>query len=144
MGRPKIEMDAQMKILVCGGREYADKEFLYGFLDNLPLGLKVGDVPPVLTHLIHGDARGADHLAHGWAVMRGVQPVRVPALWDLYGLKAGVMRNISMLALNPDVVVAFPGGRGTAHMVHIAQRKGVRVICVGDWWPRKHLEAVKI
>ena len=29
----------------------------------------------------------------------------------------------------PDLVVAFPGGSGTRHMVEIAQKTGVEVIC---------------
>lgn len=31
----------------------------------------------------------------------------------------------------PDIVVAFPGGRGTAHMVRIARAAGIDVIEVG-------------
>lgn len=30
----------------------------------------------------------------------------------------------------PDLVVAFPGGRGTAHMTRIAQEAGVPVVVV--------------
>jgi ABC-type branched-subunit amino acid transport system substrate-binding protein len=32
-----------------------------------------------------------------------------------------------MLAQNPDMVLAFPGGPGTAHMVEIARTAGIRV-----------------
>lgn len=115
-----------MKILVTGGREYADKEFLYKFLDGLLV-----DEENMITHVIHGDARGADRLAHGWAVLKGIQPVRCPALWDVDGVyisRAGLIRNENMLMLNPDCVVAFPGGRGTAHMVRIAKLAGIPVI----------------
>lgn len=118
-----------MKILVCGGREYADKDFLYNYLDGFRQTWEWGEVK--LTHLIHGDARGADHLAHGWAVLHGVQPVRVPALWDLFGPKAGAIRNARMLALldlERDFVIAFAGGAGTAHMMSIARKAKARVI----------------
>ena len=37
------------------------------------------------------------------------------------------MRNRSMLALNPDLVLAFPGGIGTANMVRIAREAGILV-----------------
>jgi hypothetical protein len=120
-----------MKILVCGGREYADKEFLYEYLDKFLEVWQWGEVK--VTHVIHGDARGADHLAHGWAVTRGVQPVRVPALWDLHGPKAGAMRNAAMLALldvEKDQVIAFPGGAGTAHMVKLAVKAKVKVVVI--------------
>jgi hypothetical protein len=115
-----------MKILVCGGREFADKEFLYFFLDDL---LAAEEKP--VTHVIHGNARGADKLAHGWAVLNGIQPVACDAIWTVGGIynpQAGLVRNQRMLDLNPDLVVAFPGERGTAHMVRIAKAKKVRVM----------------
>jgi hypothetical protein len=118
-----------VKILVCGGREYADKDFLYNYLDGFRQTWEWGEVK--LTHLIHGDARGADALAHGWAVQTGIQPVKCPAMWLLYGPKAGAIRNARMLALldlERDFVIAFQGGAGTAHMMSIARKARVRVI----------------
>jgi ABC-type hemin transport system substrate-binding protein len=117
-----------MKLLVCGGREYADKEHLHEFLTDLILNeMREGKLhgQPIL---IHGDARGADRLAHGYGVENSMNVVRVPALWDVHGNKAGALRNFAMLELKPDIVVAFPGGAGTAHMVRIAKQAGVRVI----------------
>lgn len=115
-----------MKLLVCGGREYSDRDYLFSFLDDIVHAHFARDIR--ITHLIHGNARGADALAHGWAVTRGLQPVMVPALWDLHGASAGAIRNSNMLALAPDLVVAFPGARGTAHMVRIAKNANVKVI----------------
>jgi hypothetical protein len=43
--------------------------------------------------------------------------------------KAGPIRKQQMLDEGkPDLVVAFPGGRGTAHMVRIARAAGIEVI----------------
>lgn len=115
-----------MKLLVCGGREYADKQTLYSYLD-----IVLSDEENLITHVIHGNARGADKLAHGWAVLKGIQPVACDALWEVggeYNARAGLIRNENMLMLNPDLVVAFPGGRGTAHMVKIAKAAKIRVI----------------
>lgn len=44
---------------------------------------------------------------------------------------AGPIRNSFMLALGPDLVLAFPGGRGTADMVRQASEAGVAFDCVG-------------
>ena len=116
-----------MKICVCGGREYADHEYAYEFLDSVLFEMRAKGER--ITHVIHGDARGADKLAHGWAVNRGIQPVRVPALWEIFGPKAGALRNRAMLDLKPDLLVAFPGGAGTSHMVKIARESGaLRII----------------
>lgn len=115
-----------MRLLVCGGREYSDRDWLHYFLDELRITEDAAGNS--IRLLIHGDARGADRLAHGWAVDMGIQPVRVPAMWDIHGNRAGAIRNVNMLLLEPHLVVAFPGGPGTAHMVRISKAKGIRVV----------------
>lgn len=119
-----------MKILVCGGREFFDKELIYQSLDGLKSAQE--RLNDKITHVIHGNARGVDAIAHGWAVIRYMQPVMVPALWELYGPKAGAIRNENMLALKPDLVVAFPGGRGTAHMLRIAAKAKIQTLHIAQ------------
>ena len=112
-----------MKILVCGGRDYIDKARLFSELDKLK------EQYPRISHLIHGAARGADSLADAWALARGIQPVSCKANWAFFDHgRAGVFRNAAMLGLYPDLVVAFPGGRGTANMVLQARTRKVPVI----------------
>lgn len=113
-----------MKLLVCGGRNYADKQHLFATLD-------AAHRKRPITQLIHGAARGADSLAGEWCLFRGIPEIAVPAEWDKYGKRAGSIRNEVMLAMNPDGVIAFPGGSGTAHMVRIAKAAGVTV-----WEPK--------
>ena len=49
--------------------------------------------------------------------------------WEGLGRKAGPIRNQQMLDEGkPDLVVAFPGGRGTANMMRIAREAGIEVI----------------
>jgi hypothetical protein len=49
--------------------------------------------------------------------------------WDGLGRKAGPIRNQRMLDEGkPDLVIAFPGGRGTADMVRRAREAGVEVV----------------
>src|SRR5690606_26793755 len=82
--------------------------------------------------LIHGDARGADRLGGEWAKVRGVQEVKCPANWDAHGKSAGYRRNSAMLLLKPDLVVAFPGGAGTASMVRMAKNNYIEVVEIPD------------
>ncbi len=128
-----------MNLLVCGGRDYgviverkeADTVRMYAILDDFALSAREAHDP--INVVIHGAAEGADKLADGWAVMRGIQPVRCPAIWTpngLYNPRAGLQRNVAMLWLKVDCVIAFPGGRGTAHMVSAARQKNVRVILI--------------
>lgn len=82
-----------------------------------------------ITAVIEGGASGADMLGRCWAEMHHVKSVTVPADWATHGKAAGPIRNRRMLTdFKPDLVVAFPGGRGTANMIHQAERAGVRVL----------------
>lgn len=114
-----------VKLLVCGGRDFADEPFLERTLDAV-------HAKRPLSILIHGDAQGADTLAMMWAKRRGIHYASVPALWDALGKAAGPRRNEAMLLLSPDAVVAFPGGRGTAHMITAARKAGVHIV----WEPK--------
>ena len=76
--------------------------------------------------------RGADRLADGYGFMYRVPVIRVPADWDRYGLSAGPRRNKLMVDMKPDVLVAFPGGNGTASMVGLAADAGIETIIVKE------------
>jgi hypothetical protein len=109
-----------VKVLVCGGRDYDNEEHVWEVLD---LQCKLSPI----TLIIQGGARGADTLARLWADARRVDCLTVPADWNKYGAAAGPMRNARMLTYKPDLVIAFPGGRGTAGMVKLANEAGVMV-----------------
>lgn len=110
-----------MKLLVCGGRDYSDQRKVFTYLDAIhkKSGINV---------LIEGGALGADALARSWARDRGIIVATVNAVWDKRGRGAVPQRNAAMLSLNPDGVLAFPGGRGTANMVQQAKDAGVKVV----------------
>lgn len=110
-----------MRILITGGRDFDDRTMLFVALDRL-------HTEHGFTILIHGDARGADQMAGEWAVERGVEVLACPADWKRHGRGAGPIRNRQMLEHKPDLLVAFPGGKGTADMVAVATKAGMRVI----------------
>ena len=112
-----------MKVIVCGGRDYNDREAVFAALDK-------AHAKRPFDMVIQGGAQGADRLAAMWADARGVISAQVDALWDAHGKAAGPRRNRAMLALFPDGVIAFPGGRGTADMIAAAREAGVKV-----WMP---------
>ena len=105
-----------LKAIVCGGRDYADYELVRAVLDALNIGI-----------LVHGAARGADSLAARAATELGITQIACPADWQTHGRRAGMLRNLEMLEHKPDLVIAFPGGRGTAHMASVAERAGIAV-----------------
>ncbi len=109
-----------MRVLVCGGRDYSDRKFVYQCLDALHKEHPI-DV------LIEGGAVGTDRIAGGWAVKMGINNLVFPADWNKHGKAAGPIRNQRMLNEGkPDLVVAFPGGRGTADMMKRAKAAGVK------------------
>lgn len=112
-----------MKVIVCGGRSYLDKECVYRTLSELHRQMPI-------TILMHGDAMGVDYWGKRWARMRKshVKEAAFPADWERHGRAAGPLRNQEMLDAGPDLVVAFPGHRGTEDMVRRAKKVGVRVI----------------
>jgi hypothetical protein len=69
--------------------------------------------------------------AHGQTPAQEVTLVSVPADWEKWGTAAGPKRNQMMLDQKPDIVLAFPGGRGTADMIARAEQAGVEVIKIG-------------
>lgn len=110
-----------IRVLVCGGRNYADSARMAAVLARLH-----GKYP--IDVVIHGAARGADELAGRWAASNGIACDAYLADWDRHGKSAGMIRNTTMLREGkPDCVVAFPGGAGTAHMVRISRAAGLSV-----------------
>jgi YspA, cpYpsA-related SLOG family len=108
-----------MKVLVCGGRRFNEVSLLNDTLNTFRSSISV---------LISGNARGADQLGEQWAKTNGVEIDRYPAQWDIYGKSAGFRRNEQMLREGkPNVVIAFRGGAGTAHMVRTAKAANIKV-----------------
>lgn len=51
-----------------------------------------------------------------------------PAKWDELGAIAGRVRNQQMVDTHPDLLIAFPGGRGTRHCIRQAVKAGIEII----------------
>lgn len=113
-----------MKVLVCGGRKFSDRDLLYKVLNVIHNGVKGG-----ITTIIHGGATGADSIAGDWSVNVLKKEAEVYlANWNMHKTAAGPIRNRKMLKEGkPDLVVAFPGGSGTADMIKIAVAAGLKV-----------------
>ncbi len=110
-----------MRIIVCGGRNYSDRTTVARVL---------GALDRQAVTIVHGEARGADTVAGSEARRLGMKVEAWPADWSLHGKAAGPIRNQQMLAAGADLVIAFPGGRGTTDMSNRAQRAGIPVLRV--------------
>lgn len=111
-----------MVVLVCGGRSFTDKAHVFAAMDRIHRVHRIHRV-------IHGGASGADNLAKWWASERRISCRAFPADWKQFHRAAGPIRNADMLTQGkPDLVVAFPGGKGTANMVQQAKNAGVPIV----------------
>lgn len=111
-----------MRVLVCGGRDYRDFDFVCKVLNELH---ESGDP---ITEILYGGANGADTMAASWAISKGIDRTKYDANWELYGASAGPRRNQQMVDAKPDLVVAFPGGKGTADLIKKANAKLLQVM----------------
>lgn len=128
-----------IRVLVCGGRRYAD----HAAVDKL-MQTVIARLGPIAC-VIHGAATGADTLGMEWALKHNIELSPYPADWnDLthpdalirvrrdgkqYDARAGFRRNQRMIDEGkPHIVVALPGGNGTADMVARARKAGLQII----------------
>ena len=110
------------RLLVCGGRDFKDKETLKRAMKKLHP-----------TTVITGAARGADTLADEIAESEGIPRIIFPANWSGEGKAAGHIRNARMLSEGkPDYTLACPGGSGTKSMVDKSLKAGTPVIFLKD------------
>ena len=84
-----------MKVAVIGGRGFNDYEKLKKTLELFPI-----------TTIVSGGARGADQLSERYANEKGIATEIYLPEWDLFGMKAGFLRNTTIIE-NSELVVAF-------------------------------------
>jgi len=128
---------SEFRVLVCGGRDYGwtvdpitkkrtanieQQRHVYHVMETLKNSTDRKIV------IIHGAAKGADTLADEASNFFGIAAESFPADWARHGKAAGHIRNKQMLDEGkPDLVLAFPGGRGTLNMITQAQTAGIPV-----------------
>lgn len=111
------------RIAITGGRDYTNWVCLTEQMDahfSWDDQLLVGDCPT-----------GADLMARCWAEGREIPMALYEAEWEKYGLRAGPLRNEEMIVGgSAELLLAFPGGKGTASATGIARRAGIEIIVV--------------
>lgn len=122
-----------MIVLVTGGRDYADVGTVFDAIVTLNENCSI-------DLLVHGAADGADSLADTVCKELGIDRVSCPANWTKHKKAAGPIRNGKMLEYFPniDLVLAFPGGTGTANMKEQASKKNIPVIEALDLLKDEH------
>jgi hypothetical protein len=108
-----------MRVIVCGGRDrisVADREMVWRRLSQFHKAYPI-------TELMQGGASGVDRHAAEWGFEHPDMIVRTFAAdWTAHGRAAGPIRNQAMFDRQPNAIIVFPGGNGTANMTAIAER----------------------
>lgn len=119
---PQPPLRDVVRVGVTGGRDFTDHSSVWRALDA------VAERNPQFI-LIVGDARGADRFARNWNDMeRHGQFIEVFAAdWARYGPGAGPKRNQRMVDSGLDLLITFPGRKGTADMTRRAKAAGIKI-----------------
>lgn len=110
-----------MKLVVAGGRNFADKARVFRLLN------KIHAEHPDLE-IVSGLAKGADTLGKKWAKANGIKCYEFPAKWTTYGKRAGYLRNREMAEFASAVLVFWDGvSKGTQHMINLGHEYNLPV-----------------
>lgn len=141
-----------MKLLVCGDRNWSDREYVYSILDFYKSSFARKNDP--IEYVIEGECTGADEFGGDWAQNRGVLlltrfpwiKVRpnsrtstavnaglhrgFPALWAVHRRAAGPIRNKEMLDKgSPTFGIAFhndiENSAGTKGMINLLVKSNI-------------------
>lgn len=78
--------------------------------------------------MVSGTADGVDKLGEQWAKGRLIPVEKFYPKWKLYGKYAGLVRNTEMARTSQALLAVWDGkSKGTAHMIHVAKKKGLLV-----------------
>jgi hypothetical protein len=108
-----------MILAIIGSRTFTDYARLCRVLAN---------VRTPITEIVSGGAPGADRLGANYARRQGIWLRELFALWDLYGKKAGHLRNSDIID-TAEAVLAFWDGisPGTEDSIKKARARGIPV-----------------
>jgi len=112
------------KILVCGSRNYNEKDTIYNILNLINF-----------KYLIEGGCIGADLIAKKYCIEKNKKYIEIKANWNL-GKKAGPIRNNEMIKLEPNLVIAFSNdiksSKGTKNMVNLSLKKNIKTLLISN------------
>lgn len=82
-------------------------------------------IPPDVTMIISGGARGIDTLAAAYAKEQGIELVEILPEYKKHGRSAPIRRN-DVIVDRADMVLAFWDGRsrGTAYVIDLCKKRG--------------------
>lgn len=102
------------RIAIIGSRHFNDYPLLKSLMDRRKDSIQM---------VVSGGANGADSLGARWATENNILTKIFKPDWDLYGKRAGYLRNEQIIQ-NCDICVAFWDGesKGTKHSIDLCKK----------------------
>ena len=120
------DYQAACKVIVAGGRDFYDYEYMSQQLDELFENKAIFENRQI--KIVSGMAEGADILAIRYADEHKLTKILFPANWKKFPRIAGFLRNNDMLSIATHLVAFWDSkSSGTKNMIEIAQAKGIPV-----------------
>lgn len=119
-------MKATLRVIVCGSLYYPDKALVWEHLSRL------NEQRGPFALLCSEPVTGVAELARSWAKENDVPSHNAFGNPDKFGAAADRIRRTHMIAsVQPNLVIAFPGGPETTDLVTKARAAGIEVIEIG-------------
>lgn len=112
-------------LLVTGSRDWPSETLVGCVLDEFLVSLRHEG----MMTLINGGAAGVDTFAENyWRSHNLGNVITVHPDWNLHGKKAGIIRNVDMLNMDPTYVVAFiyNHSKGATFTINEARKRGMK------------------
>lgn len=110
------------RVIIAGSRGFDNYDLLCAYADY-----KLSKITDEIE-IVSGGAKGADQLGERYAKERGYSLRVFPAEWDIYGKRAGYLRNVKMAEYADALLVFWDGeSRGTKNMIYEARSRGLKI-----------------
>jgi len=110
-----------MRVIIAGSRNFNDYGIVKKKLNAILKNQKE-------VTIISGTANGADKLGERYANDNHLKLEQYPAMWDLFGKKAGYMRNEEMVKFADAAIVFWDGkSKGSKHMIDISKKYNLKL-----------------
>lgn len=118
-----------MKVIIAGSRDITDYDLV---VKSICQFVKYNGP---ITEVICGEAPGVDSLGKKWAIDNNIPVKSFPANWDLYGKKAGPIRNKEMAKYAAEsnggcLAIQQNDSKGTQSMITLANQYNLKTLVV--------------
>jgi hypothetical protein len=108
-----------MKTIIAGCRNFHDLNILYDAIEYSKF---------IITEVVSGGAKGVDELGEIYAQTNNIPLKIINAQWNLYGKRAGMIRNVAMADESEALIVLWDyQSKGTGGMIKAATARNLKV-----------------